>query len=197
MGSIPCLTIQMIQQFGGFKLKKIYILFGISLFLIAASFWPMFQSFREFWAGYKINTQYDIQHAYERPDGWKDIVDSPHLTVNGLQIGIAEKPTGQLAPLTEWDRDENVPPGEITEIHFLLNGKQISSADEIWLSNRSRGSRYFSWLDILTVKNRSTGESSIKIVQRLTDDLIPLDSRQWKIITIDHKPERNRGKIFL
>ena len=40
--------------------------------------------------------------------------------------------------------------------------------------------------DILTVKDRKTGEKEINIVQRLTDDSQPMEKRKWKIITIAH-----------
>ncbi|MNO54313.1 hypothetical protein D3C76_447800 [compost metagenome] len=86
--------------------------------------------------------------------------------------------------MTLWDKEENVPPGDIVKVQFLLNDQKISTPDEIWLSNRERGSRYFSWIDILTVKDRKTGEKEISIVQRLTDDSQPMEKRKWKIITI-------------
>ena len=48
----------------------------------------------------------------------------------------------------------------------------------------NEGSRYFSWLDIVTVHDRKSDENQIKIVQRLTDDDEMGDAREWKIITI-------------
>ncbi|MEK4040091.1 hypothetical protein MHH49_21400 [Paenibacillus sp. FSL F4-0122] len=86
--------------------------------------------------------------------------------------------------MTPWDEEEKAPSGDIVKVQFLLNDQKISTPDEIWLSNRDRGSRYFSWIDILTVKDRKTGEEQVSIVQRLTDDSQPMETRKWKIITI-------------
>jgi hypothetical protein len=138
---------------------------------------------REYWMETKITARYEIHHAYQR-DGFENIIDVQELVVDGMKIKIREEPTGRKAPLTPWDQDEKVPPGDIVNIHLLLNDQEISNPDEIWLSNRNRGSRYFSWLDVLTVKDRVTGEKQISIVQRLTDDDHPMEGRKWKIITI-------------
>ena len=101
-----------------------------------------------------------------------------------MNIKIKEEKTDKKAPLTPWDIDENVPPGDIIKIHLLLNDKEISKPHEIWLSNRHRGSRYFSWLDIVTINDRVTGKKQISIVQRLTDDDHLMENRKWKIISI-------------
>lgn len=91
--------------------------------------------------------------------------------------------------MTPWDEEEKAPSGDIVKVQFLLNDQKISTPDEIWLSNRDRGSRYFSWIDILTVKDRKTGEEQVSIVQRLTDDSQPMETRKWKIITIAQNGE--------
>lgn len=75
------------------------------------------------------------------------------------------------------------------KLHLFVNGKEITQASEIWLSNRNRGSRYFSWLDILTVNEK------VAIVQRLTDDHEPMNNRRWKIIWIDEKANITEDKI--
>src|SRR5699024_1091501 len=62
------------------------------------------------------------------------------------------------------------------------------------LSKRNRGSRYFSWLDILSVKDYATGKTHIKIVQRLTDD-DEMDDREWKIITINDYGDVKEEKV--
>lgn len=86
------------------------------------------------------------------------------------------------------------PPGDIVNIHLLVNDELVSEPSEIWLSNRDRGSRYFSWIDILTMKDYATGETFIKIVQRLSDDL-EMDEREWKIISINAEGEVTEEKI--
>lgn len=145
---------------------------------------PLFNIIREYWIEHKINERYEIHHAYQDNQGFEDIVDVSELTINDMDIKIIEEKTSKKAPLTSWDQDENVPPGDIVKIHLLLNDIEISEPDEIWLSNRHRGSRYFSWLDIVVVTDRLTGEKQINIVQRLTDDNHPMEGREWKIITI-------------
>ncbi|MBY3618334.1 hypothetical protein HGO21_02100 [Acinetobacter sp. CUI P1] len=163
-------------------MKKIIVLSTISLFLLAISFSPLFNYIREYMISDQINQRYEINHAEK---GYNTL-NVQELTVDDKHIKIEEESTGRTAELTLWDEEENVPPGDIVKVQFLLNGQKISTADEIWLSNRERGSRYFSWIDILTVKDRKTGEKEINIVQRLTDDSQPMEKRKWKIITIAH-----------
>ncbi|MGG3925125.1 hypothetical protein ABET51_03845 [Metabacillus fastidiosus] len=138
--------------------------------------------------------RYEIHHAYTGKDGFEDIINTQELIIDNINMKIIEEETGLKAPLTSWDMDENVPPGDIVKIHLLLNDKEITNPDKIWLSNRERGSRYFSWLDILTVKDRMTGEKQIKIVQRLTDD-DSMDYREWKIITIYESGDSEEEKL--
>ncbi|MEK3983716.1 hypothetical protein MHB77_10015 [Paenibacillus sp. FSL K6-3166] len=161
--------------------KKI-VLSTISLFFLAISFSPLFNYIREYMISDQINQRYEINHAEK---GYNTL-NVQELTVDDKHIKIEEENTGRKAELTLWDEEENVPPGDIVKVQFLLNGQKISTADEIWLSNRERGSRYFSWIDILTVKDRKTDEKEISIVQRLTDDSQPMEKRKWKIITISH-----------
>lgn len=163
-------------------MKKIIVLSTISLFLLAISFSPLFNYIREYMISDQINQRYEINHAEK---GYNTL-NVQELTVDDKHIKIEEESTGRTAELTLWDEEENVLPGDIVKVQFLLNGQKISTADEIWLSNRERGSRYFSWIDILTVKDRKTGEKEINIVQRLTDDSQPMEKRKWKIITIAH-----------
>ncbi|CAH1054988.1 hypothetical protein [Paenibacillus pseudetheri] len=163
-------------------MKKIVVLSTISLFLLAISFNPLFNYIREYIVSDQINQRYEINHAEK---GYNTL-NVQELTVDNKRIKILEENTGRKAELTLWDEEENVPPGDIVKVQFLLNDQKISTSDEVWLSNRERGSRYFSWIDILTVKDRKTGEKEISIVQRLTDDSQPMDKRKWKIITISH-----------
>jgi hypothetical protein len=163
-------------------MRKMMYLSIISFFLLAISFYPLFNYIREYIISDQINQRYEIGHAEK---GYNTL-NVQELTVDDQNIKIQEENTGKNAELTLWDEEENVPPGDIVKIQFLLNDQKISTPDEIWLSNRERGSRYFSWIDILTVKDRKTGEKEINIVQRLTDDNQPMDQRKWKIITISH-----------
>ncbi|WP_416828157.1 hypothetical protein [Ectobacillus polymachus] len=165
-------------------MKKLIWLISFSLIFLMLSTIPLFNIIREYWIEHKINERYEVHHAYQGTQGFENIVDVPELTINDRNIKIIEEKTSKEAPLTSWDQDENVPPEGIVKIHFLLNDEEISKPDEIWLSNRNRGSRYFSWLDIVMVTDRLTGEKQINIVQRLTDDNYPMEDRKWKIITI-------------
>ncbi len=122
----------------------------------------------------KINILYTVEHVYEE-QGFPSIIDVQKTEVNGKQIELVEEPTGKKASLTAWDKEEGVEAGEVVKLHILVDGEEVTTADEIWLSNRQRGSRYFSWLDIVTVND------DIAIIQRLTDD-DHMGDRKWKII---------------
>lgn len=167
---------------------KKHIQLGLALLLLVVSWPPLFDMLRETWMDGRITGRYEIEHTFER-DGFKTTVDTQELTINGLQITIEEIPTGQKAPLTFWDEEEGVPPGDIVRIQYYLNGKAISEADPIWLSNRDRGSRYYSWLDVLSVYDKETDEKYIYIVQRLTDDDANMAERAWKLIRISPEGE--------
>ena len=164
-------------------MKKLVALSIISFLLLILSFGPMFDIIRENIIDMKLKSRYVINHAYTDEYGFKSIVDVNELIIGENKITIHEEETVLKGSHTLWDKDEGVPPGDIVKVHFYLNGKEISTPDEMWLSNRQRGSRYFSWIDIITVNDRFTGENQIKIIQRLTDD-DQMDAREWKIITI-------------
>src|SRR5699024_11529295 len=100
--------------------------------------------------------------------------------INDMDIKIIEEKTSKKAPLTSWDQDENVPPGDIVKIHLLLNDIEISEPDEIWLSNRHRGSRYFSWLDIIVVSDRLSGDNQNNIVHSFSSYIDAMESHDWK-----------------
>ncbi|WP_397539071.1 hypothetical protein [Rummeliibacillus pycnus] len=163
------------------KRRSIFI---IGLILFAVSALPLFYMVREVLTKWMIDSQYSINHAYKDDQGFSTIIDAQNIEVNGLNIRIVEEPTGKKGSLTPWDKEEGVEAGDIVKLHLFVEGKEVTPANEIWLSNRKRGSRYFSWLDILTVNKK------IAIVQRLTDDDTPMEDRRWKIIWI----EKN-GKI--
>ncbi|MFS0861955.1 hypothetical protein [Fredinandcohnia sp. 179-A 10B2 NHS] len=177
-------------------MKKIIVLLSLSLILVLISITPLFQIAREMVVGQGILDRYEIHHAYKDDQGWEDIVDTQELHIQNVMIEIIEVPTGKKAPLTPWDEDENVPPGDIVDVHILVNGEEITEPAEIWLSNRARGSRYFSWLDVVTVKDRETDKTQINIIQRLTDDDQPMEDRKWKIISISENGEKMTEEIL-
>ncbi|WP_153731438.1 hypothetical protein [Sporosarcina obsidiansis] len=166
------------------NLKKI-ILLVFSVFLLLISIGPLLTMARELWTSSKVDGRYKVQHAYTDDNGFPDIIDTQTLTVHDQSIFIKEETTERKAPLTSWDREEGVPPGDIVNLQLVINGRNVSTADPIWLSNRQRGSRYFSWLDVLTVKDRVKGTEQLMIVQRLSDDDVVDNNRKWKIITVD------------
>jgi hypothetical protein len=131
----------------------------------------------------KVGTRYLIDHTYAR-DGFPDILDEDSVEWKGNRIEIIKEDTGKDAPQTYWDRLEGVAGGDIVTVQIMLNGKAIGDPTEMWLSNRERGSRYFSWLDVLSVYDDNEGSQSAAIVQRLTDDDTHMDDRQWRIIHI-------------
>ncbi|MGG2094953.1 hypothetical protein AB1283_20665 [Bacillus sp. S13(2024)] len=166
-------------------MKKARYYFIFSLILLALSCIPMFHMLRELWIETKMENTYEIHEAYIGKDGFENSLDVQELNVNGINLRIEEEKTNKLAPLTSFDAEENVPPGEIVKIHLFINNKEVSTPDEIWLSNRPRGGRYFSWLDVLNVKNKITGEQQVYFVQRLTGDEDPIEEQKWKIIGIN------------
>lgn len=159
---------------------------GIILFTISAI--PLFLMGREWITNQWINSRYTIEHIYE-DQGFPSHIDVQEIEVKGKHIEITEEPTGKKAPVTAWDAGEGVGAGDIVKLHILVDGREVSKADEIWLSNRNRGSRYFSWLDILTINDK------IAIVQRLTDDDADMEKRKWKIIWIDKNGHTDEEQI--
>lgn len=154
------------------------ILALISILLIVLSAIPIYQMGREIITEQQITSQYDITHSYFE-QGFPTTINTNSIDINGTRIEIREEATDKKASLTPWDEEEGVEAGDIVKIQFLVDGQPVSTADEIWLSNRNRGSRYFSWVDVLTVNEK------IAIVQRLTDNDTLMDDRRWKIIWID------------
>ncbi|MFP3729098.1 hypothetical protein U8V72_28340 [Priestia filamentosa] len=153
-------------------------LFIVGLILIVTSAIPVFYMGREWLIHQQISNKYAIEHVYEE-QGFPDIIKVQEIKVNGKQIELIEEPTGKKASLTAGNVQEEVGTGDIVKLHILVDGQEVSKADEIRLSSPNQGSRYFSWLDILTVNDR------IAIVQRLTDDNADMEKREWKIIWID------------
>lgn len=163
------------------NLKRTLYTVGIILLLISAI--PLFYIFREVIIGYKLDNQYSIEHVDEK-QGFPGVIDKQKIKVNGRDIEISEEATGKKASLTFWDKESGVEAGDIVKIHLKVDGQEVSKADEIWLSNRDLGSRYYSWLDILRVNDK------VAIVQRLTDDDTHKEDSKWKIIWIEEN-----GKI--
>jgi hypothetical protein len=163
-------------------------LFAIGILLLALSLNPMCAMLREAAVRHSIESRYIVNHA-DMKDGFPAILQTSEITVFGRHVKITEEKTGRQAPSTYWDREEHVPPGDIVKVQIELDGSKIAEPTEMWLSNRARGSRYFSWLDVLTVKDRETGENQIAIVQRLTNDQERMDKRQWRIIYVHENGE--------
>ena len=168
-------------------MRKKFMIVGLLLLCISAI--PLFQMARELIINENIKNKYTIEHAYTLENGIGLTVDVQNLEVNGKRIEIVEEPTGKKASLTSFDEQEGVKAGDVVKLHLLVDGKEISKADEIWLSNRERGGRYYSWLDILKVNEKTA------IVQRLTDDDTVMEKRKWKIIWIDEQGSIKEEKI--
>src|SRR5690625_187786 len=167
-------------------MRRILLFIGTFLLLFSAIF--LFQIMRELVVDWKINNKFQVKHAYVE-EGFPSHIDVHNIEINGHDIEIVEEETGRKGRLTFWDKEEGVKAGDIVKLHLLVNDEKVTTADEIWLSNRNRGSRYFSWLDILTVDNQ------VAIVQRLTDDMEDMEEREWKIVWIDEKGKINEEKI--
>ncbi|MGG3654732.1 hypothetical protein CN568_28930 [Bacillus pseudomycoides] len=166
-------------------MKKIWYYFITSIFMILISCIPMFDIIREYWIENKIINTYEVHHAYTNTEGFEGILDVKELQIDNINIKIKEEETGSKFPLTALDKEKNIPPKEEVKIHLFVNNNEISTANAIWASNEPGGGRYFSWLDLLTVKNKKTGEKNVYFVQRLTDDNHPMEKRKWKLIKIN------------
>ncbi len=164
------------------RLRTIIILF-LSLLLLAVSYPPMFNMSREMWTDARVSSRYVVDHAYVR-DGFPHIIDQDSIEWKGHLIEIKEQDTGRDAPQTHWDLKEGVPGGDIVSVQIMLNGEAIGEPVEMWLSNRQRGSRYFSWLDVLKVSDQVEHVKTAAVVQRLTDDDTRMDDRRWRILHI-------------
>lgn len=167
-------------------MRKNLLIIGLILLVISAI--PLFQMIREEVTNWNLNIRYTVEQAYAE-QGFPTNIDVQEIEINGYLIEIVEEQTGKKGSLTSWDRDEGVEAGDIVKLHLLVDGKKVTQAEEIWLSNRARGSRYFSWLDILKVNEK------IAIVQRLTDDDEAMDDRRWKIIWIDEQGDVTEDEI--
>ncbi|MFJ7737657.1 hypothetical protein ACIQ2D_15185 [Lysinibacillus sp. NPDC097287] len=167
-------------------MRKNVCIFGLILFMISVI--PLLLMVREVVTSWTIDLRYTIEQAYTE-QGFPTTINVQEIDINGRLIEIVEEPTGKKASLTSWDSDEGVEAGDIVKIHLLVDGQDVTQADEIWLSNREKGGSYFSWLDILTVNDK------IAIVQRLTDDDAAMDDRRWKIIWIDEKGKITEDEI--
>lgn len=176
-------------------MKRNVTLLIISILFIAISFFPLFQIIREIKVDTDISSRYAIDHADIDDSGFRQVIDKNKITIEDVEIEIVEEFTGEKAPITTFDQDENVPPGDIVNIHLLVNGELVSEPSEIWFSNRNRGSKYFSWIDIVTVKDFKSGESFVTIIQRLTDDHEMDSDRKWKIISIDSEGAVTEEKV--
>ena len=164
------------------KYAKIWLILGIVLILLSS--WPNFLMLRETYMNEKILARYETDHV-DTSQGYSASLNTQHVSFKGIDIDLVEIPTGKIAPLTVHDEHENVKPGEIVQLQWYVNGQPVSTADEIWLSNRNKGARYYSWLDVLQVKDRRTKTEKLVLVQRLTDDDAPMDSRAWKMIWVE------------
>jgi len=130
-----------------------------------------------------IANHYIVENVNEKYHFSTELQTS-EITIHNQHIKIIENKTGRLAPLSAWELEEEVPPGEIVETQLEINGEKVSVPTEVWLSNRERGDRYFSWLNFLTVKDRNTGVNHTAVIQRISTDDAPMDKRQWRIIHI-------------
>lgn len=162
-------------------MKHPLTIFG--LLCIAISLVPIFLMARETYINNSMSERYDISRTYTE-QGFPSTIDLQEIKVNGFTIEIKEELTGKKAPQTWFDAEEEVEGGEIVRLQLLVDGKEVSDADEIWLSNRNHGSRYWSWLDVLLVKDKQTGKEHIAIVQRLSDDNARQEDYRWKVIYI-------------
>ncbi|SDY95081.1 hypothetical protein [Bacillus sp. 166amftsu] len=151
-------------------MNKAYFYFIFSFVLLVPSCIPMFNIIREDWISKKIADTYEIHHAYKDSEGFENVLDAEEIKIDDVHIKILE---------------ERTPSSGVVKAHLFINGVEVSTPDEILISNDPRDGRYFSWLDVLTVKNKISGEEQIYFLQRITSNGYPLEERKWKIISIN------------
>lgn len=162
-------------------MKHPLTLFG--LFCLAISAVPLFLMAREIYINNSMVDRYDISHAYIE-QGYPTELDTQKIEVNGFTIETREEPTGRKVAESWWNTEEGAEENDIVKLHLLVNGKEISKADEIAPARDEGGSRYWSWLDVLLVKDKQSGEEHIAIVQRLSDNSVMQENYRWKIISV-------------
>ncbi|MBO1628526.1 hypothetical protein [Bacillus arachidis] len=151
-------------------MNKAYLYFIFSFVLLVPSCIPTFNIIREEWIDKKIADTYEIHHAYKDSEGFENVLDVKEIKIDDVHIKIAE---------------ESTPSSGIVNVHLFINGKEVSTPNEILISNEPSGGRYFSWLDVLTVKNKISGVEQIYFLQSITSNGYPLEGRKWKIISIN------------
>lgn len=162
---------------GEYEMKRALLIIGL-LLLVISSF-PIFLMVRETMTWNKMDEQYEVQNAdmyqaYTTP-----------ATLLGQSIQFVETPTGKLAEKTVFDEMDGVEPGEYIFLQLVVNGEPVASEMEIALSNHDYNPRYYSWVEIHTVKAKATGEERIAIVQRLSPDDALMENREWRVIWVD------------
>lgn len=159
------------------KTKK--MIAGIILFIISVP--PLVCIITEIVTDSIINSTYSIKSFN---------VNQGNNEVNGKNFKIKEEFTGEKRKELFYNSNEEAIINDIVKVHLLVNNKEVTKADEIWIPNKDKGDRYFSWLSILKVNSR------LAIIQRLSSDDAKMDDRQWKIIWIDKKGHIKEEHIF-
>lgn len=173
-------------------MKHPLTLFGLFCLVISAV--PLFLMAREIYINNSMVDRYDISHAYIE-QGFPTVLDAQKIEVNGFTIETREEPTGRKAAESWWTTEEGAEENDIVKLQLLVNGKEVSEADEIAPDRDGGGSRYWSWLDVLLVKDKKSDEEHIAIVQRLSYNSVMQENYRWKIISIAEDGELSEKEI--
>lgn len=171
----------MITIIGDVYMKKTKTTFITGVILLIISSPPILCMISEIVTDSIIKGAYSIKNINENQGS---------IEMNGINIKIKEEFTGEKRKELSYDSNEGAIINDIVKIHLLINNKEATKADEIWIPNKDKGGRYFSWLSILKVNSR------LAIIQRLSSNDAKMDDRQWKIIWIDKKGHIKEEHIF-
>ncbi len=178
----------------------------IALLILSVSVYESFKITREYIIDGTLRSRYDIQEIlsatiigkkvnpkdkifskYEIDDGLDDVIE---LVYNGINIKIKEVPNTERTPFLPFM--SNPSHDEVLDLHIFTNEKEISSPDTMIVkAGESFESRYFSWIDVISVYDNKQHTEQIVIIQRL-----PHVSGSWKAITLNDNGQLEKEVQF-
>lgn len=156
----------------------------IGLVLLILSSFPLFSMGREAYINNKILGRYEMMTAGNQ-DGYPKALDSRLEEVNGYQIEIVEEPTGRKETLMEHEIEFGEVPREIVMAQIVVDGQTISEPYEIKLGARMDHTRYFSYIEILTVKDKKEQKERVAILVTREPDDVGAKGGVWDIFWLD------------
>lgn len=155
---------------------------GAVLFLLSS--FTLFLLAREAIINNSIVNRYELMTVNNQNE-YSDGLDSSIVEVNGYEIEIIEQPTGRKETLPEHELQFGELPREIIKAQIVVNGKKIAEPYEIKLAARMDHTRYFRYLEILTVYDKRKKEERVAILVTTQLDEIGRTDAGWDILWLD------------